>query len=78
MLKKMRFKLVGGKDKEYVRHGIEVVDRFFPVDVWTDYKDKLLGNVGSIQKGAIYLVATTVSGKECKITLNSQMYFKTV
>ncbi|CAL5371768.1 unnamed protein product [Camellia sinensis] len=56
MLKKMRFKLVGGKDKEYVRHGIEVVDRFFPVDVWTDYKDTLLGNVGSIQKGAIYLV----------------------
>ncbi|CAL5325665.1 unnamed protein product [Camellia sinensis] len=42
MLKKMRFKLVGGKDKEYVRHGIEVVDRFFPVDVWTDYKDTLL------------------------------------
>ncbi|GMP97180.1 hypothetical protein CsSME_00045543 [Camellia sinensis var. sinensis] len=62
MLKKMRFKLVGGKDKEYVRHGIEVVDRFFPVDVWTDYKDTLLGNVGSIQKGAIYLVAATVNG----------------
>ena len=78
MLKKMRFKLVGGKNKEYVRHGIEVVDRFFPVDVWTDYKDTLLGNVGSIQKGAIYLVAATVSGKECKITLRSQMYFKTV
>ncbi|KAF5933608.1 hypothetical protein HYC85_029779 [Camellia sinensis] len=78
MLKKMRFKLVGGKDKEYVRHGIEVVDRFFPVDVWIDYKDTLLGNVGSIQKGAIYLVAATVSGKECKITLRSQMYFKTI
>ncbi|THG20694.1 hypothetical protein TEA_005801 [Camellia sinensis var. sinensis] len=59
MLKKMRFKLVGGKDKEYVRHGIEVVDRFFPVDVWTDYKDTLLGNVGSIQRGVIYLVAAT-------------------
>ncbi|THF94138.1 hypothetical protein TEA_011720 [Camellia sinensis var. sinensis] len=78
MLKKMRFKLVGGKDKEYVCHGIEVVDRFFPVDVWMNYKDTLLGNVGSIQKGVIYLVATTVSGKECKITLRSQMYFKTV
>ncbi|GMP79866.1 hypothetical protein CsSME_00035212 [Camellia sinensis var. sinensis] len=73
MLKKMRFKLVGGKDKECVRHGIKVVDRFFPVDVWTDYKDTLLGNVGSIQKGAIYLVAATVSGKECKITLRSQI-----
>ncbi|XP_028094598.1 receptor-like protein EIX1 [Camellia sinensis] len=35
MLKKMRFKLVGDKGKEYVRHGIEVVDWFFPVDVWT-------------------------------------------
>mgnify|MGYP003702611429 FL=1 len=78
MLKKMRFKLVGGKDKEYVRHGIEVVDRFFPVDVWMDYKDTLLGNVGSILKGAIYLVAATVNGKECKITLRSQMYFKSV
>ncbi|GMP94236.1 hypothetical protein CsSME_00043765 [Camellia sinensis var. sinensis] len=62
MLKKMRFKLIGGKDKEYVRHEIEVVDWFFPVDVWTDYKDTLLGNVGSIQKGAIYLVAATVNG----------------
>ncbi|GMP65749.1 hypothetical protein CsSME_00026419 [Camellia sinensis var. sinensis] len=73
MLKKMRFKLVGGKDKEYVRHGIKVVDRFFRVDVWTNYKDTLLGNVGSIQKGAIYLVAATVNGKECKITLRSQI-----
>jgi len=44
MLKKMRFKLVGGKDNEYVRHMTEVVDRFFLVDVWTDYKDTLLGN----------------------------------
>ena len=78
MLKKMRFKLVGGKDKEYVCHGIEVVDWVFPVDVWMDYKDMLLGNVENIQKGAICLVATTVSGKECKITLRSQMYFKTV
>ncbi|KAF5957988.1 hypothetical protein HYC85_005213 [Camellia sinensis] len=33
-------------DKVYVRHGIEVADRFFPDDVWTDYKDTLLGNVG--------------------------------
>ncbi|GMQ03618.1 hypothetical protein CsSME_00049363 [Camellia sinensis var. sinensis] len=73
MLKKMRFKLVSGKDKEYVRHGIEVVDRFFLVDVWTDYKDTLLGNVRRIQKGAIYLVVATVSGKECKITLRSQI-----
>lgn len=78
MLKKIRFKLVGGKDKEYVRHGIEVVDWFFPVDVWMDYKDTLLGNVGSIQKGVIYLVAATVSGNQCKITLRSQMYFKIV
>ena len=50
MLKKMRFKLVAGKDKEYVCHRIEVVDRFFPVDVWTNYKNTLLGNVGSIQR----------------------------
>ncbi|XP_028071849.1 actin-related protein 2-like [Camellia sinensis] len=44
----MRFQLVGGKDKEYVRYEIEVVNQFFPVDVWTDYKDTLLGNVGMI------------------------------
>ncbi|THF96485.1 hypothetical protein TEA_010487 [Camellia sinensis var. sinensis] len=62
MLKKMRFKLVGGKDKEYVRHNIDVVDQFWLVDVWIDYKDTLLGNVWSIQKGAIHLVAATVYG----------------
>ncbi|XP_028106932.1 G-type lectin S-receptor-like serine/threonine-protein kinase At4g27290 [Camellia sinensis] len=33
ILKKMRFKLVGGKDKEYIRYGIEIVDWFFPVDL---------------------------------------------
>lgn len=78
MLRKMRFKLMGGKDKDHPRHGIEVVDRFCIIDVWTDYKDMLIGNVGNIQKGAIYLVAASVSGKECKYTLRSQMYFKTV
>jgi hypothetical protein len=78
ILKKMKFKLVGGPDKDRPRNGIEIVDRFCPVDVWTDYRDSLIGNVGNIQKGAIYLVAASVSGKECKYTLRSQMYFKTV
>jgi len=78
MLKKMKFKLVGGNDRNHARHGIEVVDRFVILDAWTNYKDELIGNVGNIQKGAIYLVAASVSGKECKYTLRSQMYFKTV
>ena len=78
MLRKMKFKLIGGKDKDHPRHGIEVVDRYFIIDVWTDYKDTLIGNVGNIQKGAIYLVAASVSGKMCKFTLRSQLYFKTV
>lgn len=63
---------------EYVRHRIEVADQFCPLDVWTDYKDTLFGNVGLIQKGVIYLVAATVSGTEWKITLSNRMYFKTV
>ncbi|CAL5335819.1 unnamed protein product [Camellia sinensis] len=37
ILKKMRFKLVGGKDKEYIRYGIEIVDWFFPVDKETKF-----------------------------------------